>query len=540
MGNAASGKVYLVGAGPGAIDLITIRGAEVLKRAQVVVYDDLVNPGLLRLAPASAEFVYAGKRGAGKRDGSGKSIDKSISQSELNALLIARAAGGSNVVRLKGGDPFIFGRGGEEAEALSAAQVEFEVVPGVTSAIAVPAFAGIPLTHREHGSFVAFVTGHEDESKTRDSSVPWDHLAHAAATGGTLVILMATARLRGVLEKLIGAGLGASTPAAAIQWGTTADQMTVEGTLGTLADEAGRAALGAPAVVVVGECSRLREQLKWAERMPLFGRRIVVTRAGDNASSFARELRAMGAEAIEFPTIRTCAPDSYQVLDAAIARLDSFDWLVFTSAMGVESFIARLGECGRDIRACGRARIAAIGPATAARLSDFALAVDAIPAEYRAEAVAEAIGAERIRGARILIPRAQVAREVLPQMLRQMGAAEVVVAPAYKTVKPTGAAIDRMREALEAGGYDLAAFTSSSTASNFVEIMGAPKPGARAAVIGPITEATARKLGFEVVVKPAQYTIAALLAAVREFFAPQNPGTASRTASRGGPKTQAD
>jgi uroporphyrinogen III methyltransferase/synthase len=515
------GKVFLVGAGPGAVDLITLRGAETLSRAEVVIYDSLVNPGLLRLAPAAAELIYAGKRGGGQKD---------LDQREINAMLIDRSRNGAAVVRLKGGDPFIFGRGGEEAEALAAAGVAFEVVPGITSAIAVPAFAGIPLTHRDYGSFVAFVTGHEDASKG-ESSVPWDELARAANSRGTLVILMATARLRGVLKRLADAGLPPATPAAAIQWGTIANQKTISSTLATLADEAERAKLGAPAVVVVGQCAELREHLKWAERMPLFGRRIVITRATDKVSTFARELRALGAEVIEFPTIETIAPDSYATLDAQIGRLTpspgkgiqdrSFDWIIFTSATGVEAFVERLRTLGKDIRAIGKARIAAIGPATAEALKNYALSVDAMPGEYRGEAIIDAIGVEKIRGARILIPRAQVAREVLAKMLQEQGAAEVVVAPAYKTIAPSGAALDRMRESLSAGGYDLVAFTSSSTASNFVEITGKPKPGTMAAAIGPITASTAEKLGFEVVAQPYEYTIPALVAAIREYFTSQ-------------------
>jgi uroporphyrinogen III methyltransferase/synthase len=380
MESDSSGKVFLVGAGPGAIDLITMRGAEILSRAQVVIYDSLVNPGLLRLAPVSATLIHAGKRGGAHKD---------LEQAEINAMLIGHARKGMAVVRLKGGDPFIFGRGGEEAEALAVAGIEFEVVPGITSAIAVPAFAGIPLTHREHGSFVAFVTGHEDESRG-ESSVPWDELAHAANPRGTIVILMATARLRGVLKRLADAGLPPSTPAAAIQWGTTASQKTVASTLAALAEEVERAKLGAPAVVVVGQCVDLRAHLKWAERMPLFGRRIVVTRASERVSSFARELRTLGAEVIEFPTIATVAPDSYATLDAAIARLKAFDWIIFTSATGVEAFIERLRSLQKDIRAMGTGRIAAIGPATAAALKKYALIVDAIPGEYRGEAIVHA------------------------------------------------------------------------------------------------------------------------------------------------------
>jgi uroporphyrinogen III methyltransferase / synthase len=503
-----SGKVFLVGAGPGAIDLITMRGAEILSRAQVVVYDSLVNPGLLRLAPASANLIYAGKRGGAQKD---------LEQSEINAMLIEHARKGMAVVRLKGGDPFIFGRGGEEAEALAAAGIDFDVVPGITSAVAVPAFAGIPLTHREHGSFVAFITGHEDESKS-ESSVPWDDLARAANPRGTIVILMATARLRGVLRRLMDAGLPSSTPAAAIQWGTTARQKTVASTLAALADDVEHARLGAPAVVVVGQCADLREHLKWAERMPLFGRRIVVTRASEKVSSFAKELRALGAEVIEFPTIETVAPDSYVTLDAQIARLEAFDWIIFTSATGVEAFIARLKTLQKDIRAMGKARLAAIGPATAATLERYALIVDAMPGEYRGEAIVDAIGIEKIRGARILIPRAQVARAALAQLLVEGGAAEVVVAPAYKTIAP----IDRSPGNVP---YDLVAFTSSSTATNFVELTGKPAPGTAAAAIGPITAATARQLGFEVVIEPTTYTIPGLVIAIRNYFASQPPAS---------------
>ncbi len=510
-----AGIVYLVGAGPGAPDLLTLRGADVLARAEVVIYDSLVNPGLLRLAPATAELIHAGKRGG---------VGRAMEQSDLQVLLVERARAGKTVVRLKGGDPFVFGRGGEEAEALSEAGIQYEVVPGVTSAIAAPAFAGIPLTHRERGSFVAFITGHEGRDKDNDSRVPWAELARAAKGRGTLVLLMASARLGEVLGELTRAGLAPETPAAAIQWATLASQKTVSATLATLAAEASRAGLGAPAVVVVGECAALREHLKWAEKMPLFGRRIVVTRAGERVSSFARELRRLGAETVEFPTIETTAPDSYAALDDALLRLGSFDWAIFTSATGVDCFVARLRKLGRDLRTLGAARIGAIGPATAERLRAHALMVDAIPSEYRAEAIIGAIGSERLRGARILVPRAQVAREVLPAMLREAGAAEVVVAPAYKTVKPSGPALQRMREVLSSGGFDLVAFTSSSTVSNFVEIMAAPAPGTKAAAIGPITGETAKRLGFDVVVRAREYTIPGLVGAITEYFAPRVPG----------------
>lgn len=507
------GRVFLVGAGPGAFDLITIRGADVLSRADVVIYDNLVSPELMRLAPAKAELIYAGKRGGS---------EKSIEQPKLNAMLIEHARKGRVVVRLKGGDPFIFGRGGEEAEALARAHVEFEVVPGVTSAIAGPAFAGVPLTHRGHGSFVAFVTGHEDESKGSNSTVPWDELVAAARHrrgrhGGTIVILMATARMRATLDRIRAAGLPAETPAVAVQWATTAAQKTVSATLATLADASSRDGIGAPAVIVVGELAGLHDHLKWVEHMPLFGRTIVVTRSRAAASEFATALRRLGAEVVEFPTIETVPPSSYAVLDRAIKRIASFDWIIFTSATGVESFVERLKSRGGDIRDLGRASIAAIGPATAARLADYALRVTAMPEEYRAEQIATAIGIKRIRGKRFLIPRAEIAREALPEILRDKGAKEVVVAPAYRTVKPKGAQIERMRELIASGAIDLVTFTSSSTVTNFCELIGAPVKGVRAAAIGPITATTAQEKGFEVVVRPKSYTIEGLVEGIAKY-----------------------
>jgi len=503
------GKVYLVGAGPGASDLITMRGAECLRRADTVIYDYLANPDLLRLAPAKAALLPAGDiRGSGRR----------IDQDALNQVLIARARRGETVVRLKGGDPFIFGRGGEEAEALAHAGVAFEVVPGVTSAIAAPTYAGIPLTHRRYGSFVAFLTGHRGSSKKSSAPVPWKELAAAAKRGGTLVLLMASERMRDVLGELVKAGLASRTPAAAIQWATTASQRTVRATLATLAARCEREKLGAPAVIVVGECAGLRDQVKWFEAMPLFGKRIVVTRARDAASGFAADLRALGADVIEFPTIEFAPPTSYAALDRAIARLGKFDWVIFTSATGVDAFIARVKRLGHDIREMSRASIGAIGPATAERVRAYALRVAAMPEEYRAEAIVPAIGRRRIRGTRILIPRAQVAREALPEILRGAGAREVAVVHAYRTVRPKVAAADRVREMAAAGEIDLVTFTSSSTVTNFCAMVGEPTRPIKAAAIGPITAQTAEKKGFEVVVRPMRYTVPALAAAICDYF----------------------
>ena len=312
--------------------------------------------GWLRLR---AERIFAGKKGGEER---------SADQAMINRLLIEHARAGRRVVRLKGGDPFIFGRGGEEAQALVAAGIAFEVVPGVTSAIAAPAFAGIPLTHRDRGSFVTFVTGHQDLAKDSADAIPWDDLARAAGQRGTLVILMATARMRTQLARLIAGGLAAETAAAAIQWGSTAAQRTIVATLGTLADEAAAAGLKAPAVIVVGECAALGRELQWFEAMPLFGRRVVITRAAGDAIDFAARIRALGGEAIEFATIATAPPSNYEILDRAIGEIGSFDWVIFTSANGVEQFIDRLRANDRDVREMGRAAIAAIGPVTAARV----------------------------------------------------------------------------------------------------------------------------------------------------------------------------
>jgi uroporphyrinogen III methyltransferase/synthase len=509
VGDKAGGRVFLVGAGPGSPDLITLRGATVIRSADVIIYDALVSHEMLRLAPTNAERVFVGKKGG---------MEHSAEQSEINRILIEHARAGRRVVRLKGGDPFIFGRGGEEAEALTTAGIAFEVVPGLTSAIATPAFAGIPLTHRERGSFVALITGHQDSTKEPRNSIPWDDLARAAQGRGTLVILMATARMHATLARLVAGGLAPQTPAAAIQSGSTAAQKTIIATLATLADEAMQAELKTPTVIVVGECAALGRELRWFETMPLFGKRIVITRSSADASDFATRIHALGGEAIEFPTIERVPPASYEVLDRAIAEIGSFDWIVFTSANGVESFIDRLRVRACDIRKLGRSAIAAIGPSTAARVARYALTVAAMPTEYRAEAIVDAIGTERIAGARILIPRAEVAREILPEMFQDLGAREVMVAPAYRTMMPAAADRDRIRALIAAKAISLVSFTSSSTVTNFVAMTGVPIAGLKAAAIGPITAETARTLGFEVVVEPTEYTGEALITAIVEYY----------------------
>ena len=508
------GKVYLTGAGPGAVDLITVRAAEILGGADVVIYDHLVNEELLNVAPFGAELIYAGKRGTGER---------ALDQSAINQLMIEHARSGRRVVRLKGGDPFIFGRGGEEAAALVEAGIDFEVIPGITSAIAVPAFAGIPLTHRDYGSFVAFITGHEDEAR-ESGAVPWEDLARAARERGTLVLLMATAHLREIASRLVASGMESETPAAAIAHGTGASQRTVSATLATIAQQVADAQLTAPAIIVIGQAAALRGNLAWMERRPLFGRRIIITRARATAASFARALRELGAEAIELPAIETAPPESYAALDRAIAQISSYNWIIFTAATGVDGLIARMADTGHDVREMAGASIAAIGPATAARLRRYGLRAAIVPAEYRAEAIATAIGPQRTSGARILIPRAQVAREALIDLLRNGGAAVVDVVATYQTVRPQPAVLDAVKRMLARGEIDLAAFTSSSTVSNFCAMVGQDAArGLPAAAIGPITAETARASGLKVVVQPASYTVEALSAAIRDYFKQKKP-----------------
>ena len=505
-----SGRVFLVGAGPGTPDLLTLRAAKLIRSADVIVYDNLVNYAVLGMARESAELIFAGKRGGDSNN---------IPQAEINRILIEQAELGRCVVRLKGGDPFIFGRGGEEAEALYAARIPFEVVPGVSSATAIPAFAGIPLTHRAHGSFVTIMTGHLDPAKNVGEAMPWGDLARAANGRGTLVILMGTARLRENLGRLVTGGLPETTPAAAIQWGATASQRKVISTIGNLADDAVRAGLGAPAIIVVGECAALGSDLAWYERMPLFGRRIIVTRAAEDAPGLIERLRALGAEAIGIPVIAVAPSSDYAALDTAISEMGTFDWVIFTSAKGVDAFMQRLRTLNRDIHELSKAKIAAIGPATAARLRDFVLTVDAMPDEYRAERLIEALTPQRIAGARILIPRAEMAREILPLMLREAGAREVVVAPAYATIQPKPIAEAHLRGLLESDAIDLVTFTSPSTVHNWIALSGDAGKRFKAAVIGPITAAAAREQGLEVAVEAAIYTADGLVAAIERYCA---------------------
>ncbi|MBI4461605.1 MAG: uroporphyrinogen-III C-methyltransferase [Acidobacteria bacterium] len=500
------GKVYLVGAGPGDPGLLTLKGKAALEQADVVIYDYLANPALLRYAPPRARLIYAGKR-AGKHK---------LSQEEINRLLVRYARAGKTVVRLKGGDPFVFGRGGEEAEALMRARVGWEVVPGVTAGTAAPAYAGIPITDRRHASSVALITGHEDPDKSA-SALDWSRLARGA---DTLVFFMGVRKLPAIARQLIAHGRSPETPAAVIRWGTQPQQKVVEGTLATIAHRA--AGIEPPAVTVVGDVVRLRRRLRWFESKPLFGRRILITRTREQASQLRAALEELGAEVIELPTIALAPPRSWQPLDAAIRRLGQYDWVVFTSANGVETFFARLRRARRDARALGGAKIAAIGPATAAVLRQHGLEADVVPEEFRAEGLVKALKDESWRTKRVLVARAAEAREVLPRELRRRGA-QVDVVAAYRTVLPRESR--RQAQSLFANRPpDMIAFTSSSTARNFSALL-PPRRARRAlrgvaiAAIGPVTARTVRELGWRINVTSNPYTIPALMQAIVRYFA---------------------
>ncbi len=492
---ARTGRVSLVGAGPGDPDLITVRGRRLLETADAIYYDHLAPVSLLDLAKRGAKTVYVGK----------KRSERVYSQDEISGMLIAEARSGSEVVRLKGGDAYIFGRGGEEAEALFEADVPFIVVPGVTSAVGVAAYAGIPLTHRRETSTLHFVTGHEPDQ------IDWA----AFAGSGTLVIFMGLTTFSAIAERLVQAGRSPDTPAAAVRWGTRGDQRTVEGTIENLAAKIRRARLKPPALVVVGEVVSLRGRLNWFERLPLFNRRVVVTRARDQAASLAGRLRELGAEVVSLPAIEIQPPETWEPLDRAIGELERYDWLIFTSANGVRFFIERLDHGTRDLRNL-RAKICAIGPATAQALGALHLKVDRLPREYVAESLLEAFGDDEIEGQRILIPRAKAARDLIPAELEKRGAKVDVVA-AYQTVIPPDSA-SRVSEVFEAGRKpDWITFTSSSTVKHFLEFLPNKLPqGVRVASIGPITSATAKQLGLNVDVEAAEYTTAGLVRAIVE------------------------
>ena len=503
-------KVYLLGAGPGDPGLLTLKARDVLARADVVVYDALANDSLLGHARPDAEIIYVGKVAG----------NHALPQHEINALLVAKAKEGKVVARLKGGDPYIFGRGGEEAEELLAAGVPFEEVPGISSTIAAPAYAGIPVTHRDFASSVTIITGHENPDKP-GSVHNWQALAQSAST---LVFVMGMKNLPDIARNLLTAGLAPDTPAALIYRGTTARHRSLVSTIAQLPEAAVAAGFTNPSVIVVGKVASLRDKLNWYEQKPLLGRSIVVTRAREQASGLAQSLTELGAEVIQCPTIEIRTLPDYAELDAAIARLADYGWIIFTSVNGVKYFWQRLAALGRDSRAIGACRVAAIGPATADALRERGICPDFIPERYVAEGVVEGLKAReagRLAGMRMLLPRAAKAREVLPEELGKAGAVVDVIS-AYETV-PAASRKDEVLARLAEGSLDCVTFGSSSTVENFLELVPAASlkahPTTLLAAIGPVTADTLRKHGLEPHIQPEAYTIPALVEAIKAHFA---------------------
>lgn len=499
--------VYLIGAGPGDPGLLTCKGRQVLSEADVVVYDYLAGNELLSLARPDAEFIYVGKIAG----------NHAMKQGDINKLLIAKAKEGKVVARLKGGDPYIFGRGGEEAEELVDAGVPFEEIPGISSSIAGPAYAGIPLTHRAYSSSVTIITGHEDPTKP-GSVHNWDALARSAST---LVFLMGMKNLPEIAAKLMEAGMSGDTPAALVHWGTTDRQRSLASTLADLPDAAVREGFTNPSIIVVGDVVKLKDKLDWFEKKPLFGRTVVVTRAREQASDSAAMLASRGARVIQFPTIRIVPMPDYAELDDAVSHLSRYGWVVFTSVNGVRFFRQRLDALGLDARALGSVKVAAIGPATARAVEGMGIRPDLVPASYVAEGVAQAMLDLGMKGQKVLLPRAAEARDVLPRALRE-ASAEVDVIAAYENV-PSDEHREQVMEALEAGTLDCVTFGSSSTVRNFLASIPLDElkkhPGVRFAAIGPVTADTMRSLGLNPDIQPEAFTIPALVDAVCDAFA---------------------
>lgn len=504
-----SGTVYLLGAGPGDPGLLTLKARDVLAAADVIVYDALANASFLAYAKKDAEKIYVGKI----------ADQHALPQKEINALLVAKAKEGKNVARLKGGDPYIFGRGGEEAQELLEAGVKFVEVPGISSTISAPAYAGIPLTHRDYASSVTIVTGHENPDKEK-SALDWPALARSAST---LVFVMGMKNLPNIVRNLLDAGMNPATPAALVYRGTTPRQRSLVSTLAELPEEAKRQNFTNPSVIVVGEVCRLHDELNWFEQRPLFGRRVVVTRAREQASGLANSLQELGAEVVQFPTIRI-EPLPQGPLDEAVAALATYSYVVFTSVNGVRLFWKSLRDAGKDARALASCRLVAIGPATDQALQEHGLYADIVPEKYVAEGIIEALRKiGDLKGVRFLLPRAEKAREILPEALREAGAV-VDVVPCYQTV-PEEAPAAEILERIKAGDVDCVTFGSSSTVENFLSLVPAETlkehPNVKLAAIGPVTARTLAKNGLEASIQPGNYTIPDLVRALVACYGPK-------------------
>ena len=499
-----TGKVYIIGAGPGDAGLITLKGIDCLRAADVVIYDYLVSKDLLKYARDDARLIYAGKQGGAH----------TLLQWQINDLLVKEAKAGNTVARLKGGDPFIFGRGGEEVEKLAASGISFEIVPGVTSAIAVPAYAGIPLTHRGLTSTVAFVTGHEDPTKEK-SDIDWEALARI----GTLVFLMGVKNIEKIVEELTRNGKAPETPAALIRWGTTPRQEIITGTLANISMLVKERKFAPPAILVVGKVVDLRNTLSWFEQKPLFGKGVVITRPEKQADDLAQLLTREGAHPLSFPTIKIVPPPNWRDLDAAIKNLEDYDWLIFTSANGVAFFFERLFAKNKDIRDLKGIKICCIGPATAQQVQSKGIMVDLVPKKFISEGILESFSGIDLRGKKILIARAAKARDVLPAGLKKSGA-KVDVVTAYETVN-SGKKKNELETLFKENQVDVITFTSSSTVNNFVKIMGRkfslPKD-IKIACIGPVTAAAAKKAGLPVDIHQEEYTMKGLVGALIDYF----------------------
>ncbi len=499
------GKVYLVGAGPGDPGLITVRGVECIQRADVIVYDYLSNPTLLRYAPPEAEIIYAGKQAR----------DHALTQDEINAVLVEKSKAGKIVTRLKGGDPFVFGRGGEEAEELAKAGIPFEVVPGVSSAIAAPAYAGIPVTHRGAAAAFMVITGHEDPTKD-ETQVDWEAVAKFS---GTRVILMSVERIRIIAGELMKRGAAPDTPVAMVRWGTTGQQQTITGTLATI--DAQAADFKPPALTIIGDVVLQRETLNWFEKRPLFGKRIVVTRSREQASELVRQLSDLGADVLEIPTIKITPPKNLAPLREAVAAMGEYDWVVFTSPNGVDALFRTYFEVHKDLREFGPVRIAAVGPATAQKVAEYHLEVDFVPKEFTTESLLLEFEKEvDCESVHFLLPRADLADERLARGLEHLGGI-VDDLDAYATVPETE---DRTghRARLLAEGADLVTFTSSSTVTNFCKLVDVPAlvkrfPKMRFISIGGVTTKTANERGLDIAVEAEQHTIPGLVEAILEM-----------------------
>jgi len=500
-----TGKVFLVGAGPGDPGLITVKAIRALQKSDVVVYDRLMDPSLLQEAPAGAERVFVGKeRGR-----------QALTQDEINQLLVDRSLEGKVVVRLKGGDPFVFGRGGEEALVLAQNHVPFEVVPGITSAIAAAAYAGIPITHRKVATCFTVVSGSEDPSKP-ESVIPWDVLAR---TGGTLVVLMGWAALESILKTLETEGMPSDTPVALVQWGTWTKQCTITSTLANVLQLGREAGLTPPVIAIIGPVVKLREQIRWFDNGPLAGKRVLITRSRTQASKFRTLLEKRGAQSIELPSIEVASLGDYRSLDSAIARIRGFGWVIFASTNAVDAVFNRLAAAGKDSRAFGEVTVGAIGPATSEALARHGIKADFVPARSVSEAVVEELSSRDWNGVQVLLPGADIGRDALAQGLTALGAT-VERVTAYRTVRPEAVA-DSARQELKRG-VDAVTFTSSSTVRNLVDMLKGDTAAIESSLvvcIGPITADTARELGLRVDLVADDHTVKGLVDKLTAHFA---------------------